>query len=241
MIIYTLILPWFPRCHSRNLEQYGKMHHTNPLGTCLTLIPAWMNNYIHYKVLDEITYPFPNFNGCKIHTKTFTDDILNFISVNENIDVSIQISLKVLPNGPMNNKSALVLIIIGIKDRLVYWRVSVTRPQWVKMTFRETIDSSGMCGLTRPLMAKTFYMEFMTKNVISWIDAACEMSGYLRPREIVIDRDNRSILDCFWGARLLALSVIMCSFYLFLDRVLFLHDGCDYYWDFYGNSIHFDL
>ena len=22
-----------------------------------------INNYIHYKVLDEITYPFPNYNG----------------------------------------------------------------------------------------------------------------------------------------------------------------------------------
>ena len=29
----------------------------------LTLIPAWISNYIHYKVRDEITYPFLNFNG----------------------------------------------------------------------------------------------------------------------------------------------------------------------------------
>ena len=29
----------------------------------LTLIPAWINNQIHYKVWDEITCPFPNFNG----------------------------------------------------------------------------------------------------------------------------------------------------------------------------------
>ena len=26
------------------------------------LIPAWIINYLHYKVWDEITYPFPNFN-----------------------------------------------------------------------------------------------------------------------------------------------------------------------------------
>ena len=32
----------------------------------LTLIPAWINNYIHYKVWDEITYPFLNFNGCTV-------------------------------------------------------------------------------------------------------------------------------------------------------------------------------
>ena len=28
----------------------------------LTLIPAWISNYIHYKLWDEITYPFLNFN-----------------------------------------------------------------------------------------------------------------------------------------------------------------------------------
>ena len=31
--------------------------------TGLTLIPAWINIYIHFKVWDEITYPFPNFKG----------------------------------------------------------------------------------------------------------------------------------------------------------------------------------
>ena len=32
----------------------------------LTLIPAWISNYIHYKVWDELTYPFLNFNGCTV-------------------------------------------------------------------------------------------------------------------------------------------------------------------------------
>ena len=29
----------------------------------LTLVPALVTNYIHYKMWDEITYPFPIFNG----------------------------------------------------------------------------------------------------------------------------------------------------------------------------------
>ena len=29
----------------------------------LTFIPVWISNYIHYKVFDEIAYPFLNFNG----------------------------------------------------------------------------------------------------------------------------------------------------------------------------------
>ena len=32
----------------------------------LTLNPAWLSDYIHYKVWDEITYPFLNFNGATV-------------------------------------------------------------------------------------------------------------------------------------------------------------------------------
>ena len=32
----------------------------------LTLIPAWISNYIHYKLWDDITYPFLNFNGATV-------------------------------------------------------------------------------------------------------------------------------------------------------------------------------
>ena len=32
----------------------------------LTLIPAWISNYIRYNMWDEITYPFLNFNGATV-------------------------------------------------------------------------------------------------------------------------------------------------------------------------------
>ena len=32
----------------------------------LTLLSAWINNYIHYKVWDKISYPFLNFNGATV-------------------------------------------------------------------------------------------------------------------------------------------------------------------------------
>ena len=31
-----------------------------------TFITAWISNYIHYKVRDEIAYPFPKFNNCTV-------------------------------------------------------------------------------------------------------------------------------------------------------------------------------
>ena len=36
------------------------------LGHGLSDAPAWINNCIHYKVLDEIIYPFPNFNSVAV-------------------------------------------------------------------------------------------------------------------------------------------------------------------------------
>ena len=45
----------------------GKSHHRFFWGPFywrgLTLIPAWISDYIHHKVWDEITYPVTNFNG----------------------------------------------------------------------------------------------------------------------------------------------------------------------------------
>ena len=42
----------------------------------LTVIPAWISNHRPGKVWDEITYPFPNFNGC---TVVVLEWISNFI------------------------------------------------------------------------------------------------------------------------------------------------------------------
>ena len=35
-------------------------------GRTLTLTTAWKSNHIHYKLWDEITYPFLNFNGATV-------------------------------------------------------------------------------------------------------------------------------------------------------------------------------
>ena len=41
----------------------GIMDHVIDLGP---LLLTWISNHIHYKVWDEITYPFLNFNGATI-------------------------------------------------------------------------------------------------------------------------------------------------------------------------------
>ena len=73
----------------------------------------------------------------------FTDDIFKCIFLNENVWISIKISLKFVPKGPINNIPALVQIIArhrpGDKPLSVPMMVSlpkhiyVTWPQWVKV------------------------------------------------------------------------------------------------------------
>ena len=38
-------------------------------------VPAWISNYIHYKVRDVISYTFPNFNGCTIEVREWKSNL----------------------------------------------------------------------------------------------------------------------------------------------------------------------
>ena len=50
------------------------------IGEGLTLIAAWISNYTHYNVWDEITYPFLNFNGATVEVYQWISNfILQFI------------------------------------------------------------------------------------------------------------------------------------------------------------------
>ena len=48
-------------CKAMNTAELMHWHPLNQRG--LTLFPAWMSNYIHYEIWDEIIYPFPNFGN----------------------------------------------------------------------------------------------------------------------------------------------------------------------------------
>ena len=79
--------------------------------------------------------------------RRFADDNFKRIFLNENVRISIKISLKFVPKGPINNNPALVQIMAwrrsGDKPLSEPMKVSllthicVTRPQWVKYMVRE--------------------------------------------------------------------------------------------------------
>ena len=84
--------------------------------------------------------------------RRFADDTFKRIFLNENVRISIKISLKFVPKGPINNIPALVQIMAWRRSgdkplsepvmvRLLTY-ICVTRLQWVN--FIRSIDESGM-------------------------------------------------------------------------------------------------
>ena len=79
----------------------------------------------------------PRQNGCR-----FTDNTFKCIFLNENVRISIKISLKFVPKGPINYNPALVQIMAWCRSGdkplsepmmvSLLTHICLTRPQWVK-------------------------------------------------------------------------------------------------------------
>ena len=108
-----------------------------------------MRNYIRYDIhSDLISYPCSQLAAGSINTlrprqhgRHFADDTFKRIFLNENVEILIDISLKFVPKGPINNNLALVQLMAwhrsGDKPLSEPMMVSllthicVTRPEWV--------------------------------------------------------------------------------------------------------------
>ena len=95
----------------------------------------------------------------KQNGRHFPHDIFECIFLNENVWISIKISLKFVPKGPINNITALVQIIAWRRaGGKPVRRICVTRPQWVKrwQTFADDILNilSFKCHWSLFLMVK---------------------------------------------------------------------------------------
>ena len=95
--------------------------------------------------------------------RRFADDTFKRIFLNENARISIKISLKFVPKGPINNNPALVQIMAWrrpgdkplsepVMVRLLT-HIGVTRPQWVKA-----------CNCHQISMLETHYFPYMTSE-----------------------------------------------------------------------------
>ena len=108
-------------------------------------------------------------------TKWPPDDIFKRIFVNENVIISIAISLKFVPKGPINNIPALVQIMAWRRsgDKPLYepilvrllTHICVTRPQWVKMSKDCVVEN----GNTKYLIQfRSFYKSDNKSKIIEF-------------------------------------------------------------------------
>ena len=118
---------------------------------CFTVI--MMRCYCSHVMSGE---PFINTLGPGQDGRHFPDDIFTCSFVNENVWISITISLKFVPKGPNNNIPALVHIMAwrrpGDKSlsepmmASLLTHICVTRPQWVKELLSRTLISLRFHG-----------------------------------------------------------------------------------------------
>ena len=126
--------------------QQRKMYIKNGTVLSRTLFLKWLWKY-HLSmatILFRVNILRPRQNGCH-----FADDTFKRIFLNENVIISIQISLKFVPKGPINNIPALVQITAwrraGDKSLSEAMMVSllthicITRPQWVKGLLNQSV------------------------------------------------------------------------------------------------------
>ena len=117
-ILYKTVLLWDPLRHNI-------IHDNNTIKYVIVLA---------FMIVNTLR---PGQNG-----RRFADDTFKRIFLNENFRISIKISLKFVPKGPINNNPALVQIMawrrLGDKPLsepmmvTLLTHICVTRPQWVK-------------------------------------------------------------------------------------------------------------
>ena len=121
-------------------------------------IPWFSRNYQTTKGKIPLTVISVNTLRPRQSGRIFADDIFKCIFLNENIWISIDISLKFIPNGQINNFPALVQIMAWrlpgdkpLSESMItnlLTHICVPRPQWAKRTNRSITKKQMDC---RPL------------------------------------------------------------------------------------------
>ena len=119
------------------------------------LAPWTLLGYLHNQSSNKAI--LPRTDSCSINTlrprqngRHFADDTFNHIFLNENVRISIKISLKFVPKGPFNNNSALVQIMAWrrpgdkpLSEPMMVrslTHICVTRPRWVNQVIKLCIS-----------------------------------------------------------------------------------------------------
>ena len=146
---YYSVLLLCPACIVANVSAWYQscllmLFRPSLLNKMVRWCPRTSQTKTHNWVLSFRSYTLFNTMGPRQDGRHFPDDIFKCIFLNENIRISIKISLKFVPKGPINNIPALVQIMAwrrpGDKPLSEPMMVSlmthicVTWPQWVNFS-----------------------------------------------------------------------------------------------------------
>ena len=109
--------------------------------------------------------------------RNFADDTFNRIFVNENVRISVEISLKFVPKGPINDIPALIQIMawrrpgdnslsepvmVSLPTHICVNRhIYITRPQWVKFAPFQCMSEDTVLCINKLLICK--YYQYLGK------------------------------------------------------------------------------
>ena len=120
-----------------------KLNHVSKRGHCYQT-PINVNPMVS---VTWVTRCFLNTLRPRQNGRHFADDIFKWIFFNENVWISLKISLKFVPQGPINNIPALVQIMAwrrpgdkSLSEPMMVrslTHICVTRPQWVNTLSRD--------------------------------------------------------------------------------------------------------
>ena len=133
----------------------------------------------------------------------FADDILKRIFFNENVWISISISLKFVPKGPINNIPALVQIMAWCRSGdkpfsepmmdSLFTHICVTRPQWVKSYYQYR---KSHCGEQAAERTSSFHNVIShTGNIASLYIAP--LGWYRRKTRVSISTDRKLKIELY--------------------------------------------
>ena len=139
--------------------------------------------------------------GPRQNGRHFADDIFKCIFINENVSISIKISLNFIPKGPIKNIPALVQIMAWrrpgdkpLSEAMMYnllTHICVTRPEWVNcirlpigLLGNEISFQYRSAPKTRPLFTKR---QLICRNVLWNLEAARHGLKVIRSLCNVID------------------------------------------------------
>ena len=120
----------------------------------------------------------------------FADDIFKCIFLNENVRISINISLKCVPKGPIDHIPALVQIMAWRRPVMISLptHICVTRPQWVntlrpRQNGRHFADDTFKCiFLNENVITSTkISLKFVPKCSINNIPTLVQIMAWRRP------------------------------------------------------------